>query len=247
MFLNSVIGTRNLLEAIKNTSVKRVLLVSSFSVYKTVDLPNKSVLSEDTETETVGIKKGGYAYTKVQQERLFLDLQSEINFESVIVRPGVLYGPGGGAMSARVGIRVLGVFASLGNKTPLPLNHVDNCASAIVYALKHAPSGAIYNLVDDELPSCGQYLKLYRKNVEKLRTFRIPYFLLLLGSKWLSTYSARSKGQLPAVLTPYVVKSMYRPLRYDNTAIKSIGWKPAINTNAGLQEFFSYLRGNQQC
>ncbi len=40
---------------------------------------------------------------------------------------------------------------------------------------------------------------------------------------YVANYHKSSKGQLPAILTPYVVRSMYRPLRYSNAALKQLG------------------------
>ncbi len=242
MYMNSVVGTRNLLEALVGTGVRRVLLVSSFSVYRTVDLPGNAILDERSPLETVGVEKGGYAYTKVQQERLFLEYHAKLGFESVIVRPGVIYGPGGGGMSSRVGINALGVFVGLGRSNLIPLNHVDNCADAIAHAVVHAPSNSVFNLVDDELPTCGKYLKEYRRKVKRLRVIPLPYPLLMAASKWLTRYSARSGGQLPAVLTPYVVRSMYRPLRYSNDAIKALGWAQRVDIPEGMAGFFEHLK-----
>jgi nucleoside-diphosphate-sugar epimerase len=242
MYMNSVVGTRNLLEALAGTSVRRVLLVSSFSVYRTVDLPDNDLLAETSPLEMVGVEKGGYAYTKVQQEHLYREYQSRLGFEGVIVRPGVIYGPGGGGMSTRVGISALGIFASLGRSNLLPLNHVDNCADAIAHTAIHAPADSVFNLVDDDLPSCGQYLREYRRKVKALKVIPLPYPALMAASKWLTRYSERSGGQLPAVLTPYVVRSMYRPLRYSNQAIKALGWSQRVSIDAGLAEFFEHLK-----
>ena len=242
MYMNSVVGTRNLLDALAGTSVRRILLVSSFSVYRTVDLPDNGVLTEESPLEAVGVEKGGYAYTKVQQEHLYREYQARLEFESVIVRPGVIYGPGGSGMSSRVGINALGLFASLGRGNLIPLNHVDNCADAIAHAVIHAPANSVYNLVDDDLPTCGQYLRDYRRKVKPLKVIPMPYPVLLRASKWLTRYSERSGGQLPAVLTPYVVRSMYRPLRYSNQAIKALGWSQRVGMGQGLAEFFEHLK-----
>jgi nucleoside-diphosphate-sugar epimerase len=236
------VGTRNLLDSLPGTGVRRVVLVSSFSVYRTVDLNNHDVLDERSPLEDLGVEKGGYAYTKVQQEQLFRTSQAKQGFESVIVRPGVIYGPGGGGMSSRVGISALGLFASLGRSNLLPLNHVVNCADAIAHAAMHAPSGSVFNLVDDGIPTCGDYLKRYRRHVKRLTTIPLPYPVLMRAARWLTRYSERSGGQLPAILTPYVVRSMYRPLRYSNQAIKSLGWSQLVGVDTGLTEFFAFLR-----
>lgn len=242
MMLNTVVATRNLLEAAVAAGTNRLAIVSSFAVYNTETLANGALLDEQSPVEAVGIDKGPYALSKVRQEQLVLDYQRRHGFECVFIRPGVIYGEGGPAMSSRVGIRALGWFASLGGSCLLPLTHVDNCADAVVAAALRGAPGAVFNAVDDDLPSCNEYLGQYRRQVEKLRVLRLPYALLMLGARALQSYSLRSKGQLPAILTPYIVRSMYRPLKYSNAALKAIGWKPAISISRGLQQTLPTLR-----
>lgn len=241
MFLNSVLGTRNLCEAILEQGIKRVIFISSFSVYDTSQMRAGELLDENSPLEVDGVRKGAYAYTKVQQEHLVRQMLGEQKTEVIFVRPGVIYGPGGSGMSSRVGISALGIFAKLGGGNLLPLTQVQNCAAAIVSATRHGKANEVFNVTDDELPSCAQYLSMYRKKVKKLTCVPVPYFALFLGSKWLESYSLRSKGQLPAVLTPYVVKSMYTPLKYSNQKLKAIGWKPEISTSEGLNQAFQFL------
>jgi nucleoside-diphosphate-sugar epimerase len=242
MFANTVLGSRNLLEAAVAHGVKRLVLISSFSVYKTEPLPDGAPLAESTPIEEVGTNKGPYGYAKTRQERLYLEMAQQHGFETVILRPGVIYGPGGGGMSPRVGLKAMGVFFGLGGNVDLPLTYVDNCADAVAQAALHAPAGSAFNVVDDDLPTCRQYLQAYRKKVQSLRTIGVPYWAFLKGAAMLERYHKRSKGQLPAVFTPYVVRSMYRPLKYSNAALRAIGWKQAVPTAEGLERAFTWLR-----
>lgn len=240
MFANTVVGTRNLFEAAGAAQIRRIVLVSSFAVYRTAGLARNAVHDESLPIETVGADKGPYAYAKTRQEHLFEEYRELFGFESVILRPGVIYGPGGGAFSSRVGIKAMGLFFNLGGPAALPLTYVENCADAIAIAALHAPTGSAYNVVDDDLPTCSEYLRAYRSEVAPLRSLRVPYWAFLLGSRMLERYHRYSKGQLPAVFTPYVVKSMYQPLRYDNAALKQLGWTPRIATSEGLMRSFHY-------
>lgn len=245
MFLNTVLATRNLLDVIAAAKIRRVVLISSFSVYQSANLQNGDTLTEKLATERVGVDKGPYGYAKTRQEQLFLEYRDRHLFESAILRPGVIYGPGGGALSPRVGIGAMGLFFSLGGPALLPLTYVENCADAVAHVALHAPDGYVCNVVDDDLPTCSQYLRRYRNSVKTLRVLRVPYWALLLGSKILVNYNRRSKGQLPAVFTPYVVRSMFRRLHYGNAALKSIGWKQRVSTEDGLQKTFEYLKSNK--
>lgn len=246
MFANTVIGSRNLLEAAGEAGVRRIVLVSSFSVYRTEPLARGALHDESLEIESVGAEKGPYGYAKTRQEQLLEEFRQRFNFETVILRPGVIYGPAGGAFSSRVGIRALGLFFSLGGRAVLPLTYVENCADAIALATLKATPGSVFNVVDDDLPTCSGYLRAYRRHVAPMRTLPVPYWALLLGSRYLVRYHRKSKGQLPAVFTPYVVRSMYRPLRYSNAALKQLGWKPAISTDEGLTRCFSQWRKDQE-
>ncbi len=246
MFANTVLGSRNLLEAAVSKGVKRVVLISSFSVYKTEPLADGALLAESTPIEEVGINKGPYGYAKTRQERMFLALAKQHAFETVILRPGVVYGPGGGALSPRVGLKAMGLFFSLGGAVALPLTYVDNCADAVAQATLNAPAGSAFNVVDDDLPTCSQYLQAYRTQVQPLRTVPVPYWAFLWGSRYLERYHRVSKGQLPAVFTPYVVRSMYRPLKYSNAPLRAIGWQQAVPTREAMELAFRWLRDQKK-
>ena len=109
-------------------------------------------------------------------------------------------------------------------------------------AALHAPSGSAFSVVDDDLPTCRAYLQRYRKEVEPMRCVPVPFWAFRLGARVLVWYHKRSKGQLPAVFTPYVVDSMYRPLRYSNAALKRIGWTQRISTEDGVRQSFQYFK-----
>lgn len=243
MFANTVVGTRNLLDAAVSAGVRRVVLVSSFAVYRTTALANGGRHDESVPIEEVGIAKGAYAHAKTRQEQLVAQYRAEHGLETVTLRPGVIYGPGGAGPSSRVGIAAMGLFFSLGGRAELPLTYVDNCADAIALAALRAPDGAAYSVVDDALPSCAEYLRAYRRSRGRLRVLPVPYWALLLGSRVLVAYHRHSKGQLPAVFTPYVVRSLYRPFRHSNAALKALGWRPRVDTGEGMARTFATSTG----
>lgn len=242
MFANTVIASRNVFEAAGAAGVRRLVLISSFSVYKTEHLRAGATLEDDNPLEPVGVDKGPYGYAKTRQEHLLAQCKARHGYETVVLRPGVIYGPGGGALSPRVGLNVMGWFFSLGGSATLPLTYVDNCADAVARATLHAPDGAGYSVVDDDLPSCRAYLDGYRRHVRKLRVIPVPGFLFRWGAKQLVGYHQRSKGQLPAVFTPYVVRSMYTPLVYSNAGLKRIGWTQRVATAEGMQRTYAWLK-----
>jgi nucleoside-diphosphate-sugar epimerase len=161
----------------------------------------------------------------------------------VVLRPGVIYGCGGTAISARVGFEIFGRFLHLGGRNVLPLTHVDNCADAVVLAgQSEAAVGQTFNVVDDDLVTAAQYLKRYRREVRRLKVLRIPYPILRVLSRMVEGYHRWSKGQLPAVFTPYRTATSWKGTRFSNARLRALGWKPIVSTDEGLRTTFAHFR-----
>ncbi len=246
MFLDSVVASRNLLDAVvalPEGTRPRVVLISSFGAMGVSELGRGAMVDEKTPMEMHPEWRDVYSYTKLRQEQMFWEYREKYGFDLVVLRPGVIYGPGGGHFSNRVGLSLFGVFAHLGGSNLLPLTYVENCAEAIVVAaLAPEASGQIYNVVDDELVTSRQYLALYKKKVKSMRSVRVPYWLLMWGSKMVEGYSKRSKGQLPAIFTPYKTKAMWGGNKFSNAKLKGIGWRPVVSTREGLERAFAAMR-----
>ena len=196
MFLDSVVASRNLLDAIAalpEGARPRVVLVSSFGAMGVATMPRGAMVDETAPLETEPGRRDVYSYAKLRQEQMFWEYQGRLGFELVVLRPGVIYGPGGGHFSNRVGLSLFGRFVHLGGSNLLPLTYVDNCAEAIVVAaLAPGAAGQVYNVVDDDLLTSREYLKLYQAKVKRMRTIPVPYLLLLWGSdRWNVTANDR--------------------------------------------------------
>ena len=250
MFLNTVVTTRNLMEAMvkkkNNGHTPKLVLVSSFGVYGVAEQPRGAMVDENTPLETHLERRDTYSQAKLRQEQLVWDYNRKHGIPVVVLRPGVIYGPAGGAFSTRVGLSLFGLFLHLGGKNILPLTYVDNCADAIVVAgqTKRA-EGQVYNVVDDDLVTASEYLAAYQKNVKRLKAVRVPYPALLAISDLVTRYHAYSKGQLPAIFSPYKSKTTWGGNRFDNSKLKSIGWQPIVSTADGMARAFEDLKSRE--
>jgi len=240
LIFNTAVGTDTLFSALRRQQVTRVVLVSSFAVYGLTRASWNCVLDEYAPVELHPERRDPYTYAKLKQEQLL----KKYGLPGVIVRPGVLYGEGGPALSARVGLKVGPLFLHLGGRAWLPLTYVENCADAIVLAgLKDKINGQIINIVDDQLMRAHQYRRRYSREVTRLRSITIPYPLLMLLSSALLKYHRASHGQLPAVLTPYKVAAAWKHCRFDNSKAKRLlGWQPKISLQEALRRTFESLR-----
>src|SRR5258706_11049794 len=74
-FMNSVVTTRNLLEAsMRHGCMKRFVSISSFSVYSNIEKPNGRLLDESCPLESHPELRGdAYSFAKVKQDELVSD------------------------------------------------------------------------------------------------------------------------------------------------------------------------------
>jgi len=246
IFLNTVVASKNLLEAVvASDRPVKIVLVSSFGVYGAAALPPGAVVEESTPLEEHPERRDVYSHAKLRQERLFREYQARHGFPLVVLRPGVIYGPGGSRISGRVGLDLAGLFLFLGGDNLLPLTYVENCAEALVLAGQSAAAeGQTYNVVDDDLVTARQYLSRYQDEVGRLRVLPVPYFAFRGLSRLVAAYSRWSKGQLPAVFTPYKTATTWKPTRFTNARLKALGWRPLVPTEEGMRRAFDHYRLN---
>src|SRR2546426_7831896 len=194
-FMNSVVTTRNLLEAsLRHTCLRRFVSISSFAVYTNTQKPRWRLLDESCPVEKRPELRGdAYCFAKVKQDEIVTEYGKRFGIPYVIVRPGYVYGPGNEGLTGRVGIGTFGVFLHLGGSNPIPVTYVDNCAEAIVLAgLKKGIDGEVFNVVDDDLPSSRQFLRLYKENVRRFKSIYVPHVVshaLCCLWEWYSNWS----------------------------------------------------------
>jgi nucleoside-diphosphate-sugar epimerase len=245
-FMNSVVTTRNLLEAsIEHKCLRRFVNVSSLTVYTNTKKPNWRLLDESCPVETQpDIRGEAYSFAKLKQEEIVALYGKRFGIPRVIVRPGVVYGPGNLAIHGRVGIGTFGLFLHLGGSNELPFTYVDNCADAMaLVGLKRGTDGEAFNIVDDDLPSSRQFLRLYKRQVGRVRSIYVPHILSYALCYGWERYSAWSEGQLPPAFNRRRWHANWRKTRYSNAKLKGIGWVPPVPTAEGLRSYFDACRG----
>lgn len=245
-YLNSVVTTRNLLDAmLRNKSLKRFVNVSSLSVYSNRKIKRGGLLDETCEVESEPKLRGdAYSYAKVREDELITEYSKKYKIPLVTLRPGVVYGPGNKGIHGRVGIGTFGIFIHVGGSNRIPLTYVDNCADAIVLAgIKEGVDGEVFNVVDDDIPTARQFLKMYKKNVRSFKSLYIPFrFFYVFCYLW-EKYSAWSEGQLPPTFNRRMCAVTWKGNRYSNEKLKKLlAWKPKISTEEALRRYFRFQR-----
>jgi 2-alkyl-3-oxoalkanoate reductase len=239
-YAGTVVASENLLAAMDEAGVRKIVLISSFSVYAYQQIASFSVLDENSPIEKDAFERDEYAHTKLVQERLVREHASRNNWSFVILRPGVIFGKDN-LYTARLGMQAGRVLLRMGALARMPLTYVENCAQAIVLAAEsESASGQTLNIVDDQMPSQRRYCSLIRKHLSpRPLIVPIPFVVMrLLAGLAVTTnkmlFGGRAK--IPGIFVPAKLEARCRPLRFSNAKIKQVlGWSPKYGLMEALQ------------
>ncbi|MFO0812963.1 MAG: SDR family NAD(P)-dependent oxidoreductase [Gemmatales bacterium] len=220
---HTVEPTRTVLQAAVACKTPRVVHISSLGVYDTSSLPRGSTLDERCPLEQYPQRRDNYTRGKLLQEELVWQAHQEHNLPVVVTRPGVIIGPGRGALSNRLGLKLGSLQLCLGNRT-LPYTYVDNAADAIRLAgLEKDIAGQAFNIVDADLPTCHDLLAAYQQHGRKVKALRLGEWAI----KPL-TWTGR--------ISRHTAESMWKPLAYSHTkAQAALHWQPLVPMKEALR------------
>lgn len=236
--LGTIEGTRNLVDLCLRNKPRKVVYISSCSVYGVADSPRNGVLSEDAPLERFPERRGAYSASKQEAERYVADRLQAAGAPVVILRPGTIYGPGGETYTPMMGFRIGSKYLVIGRgKFKLPVVHVDNLVSAIALCLERdEANGETFNVIDPEPLTKRRYMdEVIRRIDPAARVIYVPYSLLYgvtameeLAFRWM-------KRRAP--LTRYRLASSQKPVSYDGSRIaKRLGWKPVVPLQQALEQ-----------
>jgi nucleoside-diphosphate-sugar epimerase len=245
-FLNSVVTTRNLLEACRDhAALSRFVNVSSFSVYTNTGNRQRRLLDESCPIEGNAAARGdAYCFAKVKQDELVVDYGRRFGIPYVIVRPGYVYGPGNDGIPGRVGLGTFGIFLHLGGPNTIPFTYVENCVDAILLAgLKRGVDSEVFNVVDDDPISSRRFLTLYKRYVRRFTSIYVPHVIsYVLCFAW-EKYSTWSDGQLPPAYNRRMWHAYWKKTHYTNRKLKTrLGWAQTWSTGEALRRSFEAAR-----
>jgi len=225
-------GTRNVIEIGKRCGIKKLVYISSCSVYGVAEYKTNQLVNEDSSLERFPERRGTYSASKQEAERFVIDEMETGKFPVVILRPGTIYGPGGDIFTPMMGFSLFKkAFIVIGNgKFELPFVYVDNLTGAIVKSIQHdEANNQIFNVVDSERINKKRYMKeLIQQLYPKAYRFYFPYALMYF-LVWCQEVLCRLLKRKP-FLTRYRLISSQRNIKYDNSKIvKKLKWHPQVS------------------
>lgn len=240
-YATTVVGTENLLQAMEKAQVRRLVGISTFSVFDYLHIPSRAIISEDSPIEREPKQRDVYAQTKLIQEKLFRDFQEKSGYDVTIIRPGMVYGRDNlwnACLGSQVGDRL---WIRIGQHAQIPLTYVENCAEAIVSAVQSQKAiGQTINIVDDDLPTQSVYahkLAVLMKREPLTISINWTVMRLLAQTTWLcNKLLLAGKMKVPGVLIPARLHARVKPLRYSNIRAQEVlNWKPKYSLDVALE------------
>jgi 2-alkyl-3-oxoalkanoate reductase len=231
-FATTVVGTEGLLNAMQSAGVRRLVAVSSFSVYDYELIAKKSVLDESSPLVSRAYNRDNYSQTKRIQEDLSRSYTGP-GREVVVVRPGMIYGPNE-LWHALLGGEFGRYFLRIGRTSELPMTFVDNVADALVAAaVVPGAAGQTINIVDDDLPTQDEYAKVVQRHITAPPHVTIPW-PVMNGFTWsiraVNNMLWSGKAKFPSVFVWNRMQARFKPLRYSNRRAKAVlGWSPKVS------------------
>jgi nucleoside-diphosphate-sugar epimerase len=228
MLESCIDGTKHLAEAARSSGVKRVIYMSSMSVYDYAKLQDGDVINEETFLEEYPERRGTYSLAKRRAEDLALHHLAGNSPSWSILRPSVIIGKGNNVYSpAGVKIGNLLICLSSAHKK-LRLVHVEDVAAAVIELIKNdSTRNRVYVLSSQDSLPLGEYIeKILRPGfAPKIRPIYIPYWVALLGS-WTGKVLHRLTGKGP-VISSQTLAYLYRDVHANSSAIHDhTGWRP---------------------
>jgi len=239
----TVEGTRALLDAAARAGVRRVVHLSSVSVYGGAG-------GRVTESApTVAPDGGGYAAWKAAAEEVCREPRG---LAVTILRPAIVYGPGSelwaGKMADRLRAGHWGTFGPGGEGT-CNLVHVRDVAGAVAAALAAPSAGGAFNVNGPEAMPWNEWFRRLSAGLgapplaeippaeaRRRALFSLPFKALgrispALMPGWARAAPARSELALFALTATYPA----------DAAASALGWSPTIGVEEGLRDTLEWL------
>ena len=241
--VNTIQGTKNVLALCKEFNAKKLIYISSCSVYGVTDYQKGYVVTEESSLERAPETRGAYSNAKFQAEKVVLQTMSENAYPIVCLRPGTIYGPGGEIYTPMMGFSFGSkIFLTIGDgKFVLPLVYIDNVADAVRIVLEKAESGGkVYNLIDPYQLTKKQYIeRLMKKVYPQAKFLYFPYSILYI-IVYFQEVLFKLIDRTP-FLTRYRLESSQKKIVYDGDKIRrELNWTPPVSLDDALNNILEY-------
>jgi predicted dehydrogenase/nucleoside-diphosphate-sugar epimerase len=235
-------GTCRLFAEARGRGVKRLVHVSSIGVLPMGASHRGRAMPEEPVYETEPQYMNDYVFGKIATEQAALALGKLGGVSVAVLRPGIVFGPGGSWRVSRLGT-VIGrrILLLGGGRQPLPFVYVENLADALVRAALDAPEAeGIFHLIDDYALSAGEFAQALKSRVDPaLSLIRVPRLVCRLAAWPIGTLARSLKRTSP--LHAGQVDGCSIGYRYSTERSNSVlGWHPQVGKEEALRRSMEF-------
>jgi nucleoside-diphosphate-sugar epimerase len=240
---STIRGTQVLVDAVRAAGVRRLVYVSSMSVYDYSALQAGSLVNEQTPLESRPELRDSYARSKRIAEGIVAQQAERGGVSVTIVRPGIVYGPGAREpLTPVTALRRIGAgrFALVGGgRRQAPLVYVENLVDALLLLLTtDSVAGRAYNVVDADPPSEREYLEtLQRVSHSKISYVPVPVWVILPlahAAEWVRRLRGRRGMDIV-----HGLRRVTSDIRFDTTTLgREVGWASRVSFAEAMRESF---------
>ncbi len=237
----NVDGVRNVMESARARGVRRVVHISSVSVY---GFPGKTGIAEDE--PFVARPDDRYITTKAEGERLALGHHGD-GLEVSVIRPAGVYGPNDRTTTAQMAPAMLaGKFGYVdGGRHVMAPVYIDNLTQMIELAGNLAKAaGEAYNAVDDGRVTWRQYAEWMCQDLGCPKPTLSAPRQVIWPVVVVVDNAARLFGLKESpLINKYRIRAVMADAHYSTAKAKrDLGYKPEISTRDGIRRAVAWYR-----
>ncbi|MFF2155340.1 NAD-dependent epimerase/dehydratase family protein [Paenibacillus chitinolyticus] len=242
-YTSNVVGTRQIIRGCMKHGVRRLVNVSTPSIY--FDYRDRLGISEEEPLPGRGVN--AYAQTKRQAESE-LDAAHKAGLPVITIRPRGLFGPGDTAIFPRLlranEEKFVPIFG--GGRAFMDVTYVDNVTEALLCCARadKACDGQKYNITNGEPVYVYELLaELFRLLEVPFRARKVPYPAAYGAAAAMEAFAALPFARKEPMLTRYTVALLAFSQTLDiSKAERELGYKPRISVAEGIRRFSLWWR-----
>ncbi|BBM82071.1 NAD-dependent epimerase/dehydratase family protein [Candidatus Uabimicrobium amorphum] len=243
----NVIGTQNIVDGCLQHGVKRLIHVSTPSIY--FNFRDRLLVKEDDPLPSAMVNS--YAQTKLLAEKV-VDRAFTAGLAVVTIRPRAIFGPGDQAILPRIidalqqkRMPVIGAGKSIAD-----LTYIDNVVDSLLLA-QTSPRhtlGKKYNITNGEPVAMWPLIKTLCEELQlEYPKRQVSYGVALTAAIVVeSLYKLLGITAEPKIL-PYSIALLHKNITLDiSSAQRDLGYTPRVNIRDGLSHFITWWK-NTHC
>ena len=238
-FVNvNVRGTENLLRACSGHGIKRFVHFSSTAAMGRI---NKAGRIDERDTPQPATP---YQQSKLASERAAQETGRQVDIPVVILRPCMIYGPGGkGEFHKFCRLMAKGMFPRVGLGPNLtPLVHVRDVVQSAVLALEKGLPGSVYLVASERSLPMAEMRQLILKHWGGRAIYPYIPLWIMLALAWGFERLGQVTGKAPMVTRRNVFSTVASREFSIDKAKSEIGYQPLVPFDEGIGETVAWFR-----